>query len=104
MPNAQRTDICFRQTNIPGMVPVELKIADKWSGPELFTKLKDQLCGDYMRDVDSTNGIYLLVYHGKKIYMATSRFENLLALRRTDRRTSMLCAGHYRIVAGDFEY
>ena len=66
MPNAQRTDICFRQTNIPGMVPVELKIAEKWSGPELFTKLKDQLCGDYLRDVDSTNGIYLLVHRRKK--------------------------------------
>ena len=67
MPNVQRTDIRFVRANIPGMVPVELKIADKWSGPELFAKLKDQLCGDYLRDVDSTSGIYLLVHHGKKI-------------------------------------
>ena len=66
MPNAQRTDIRFVLAKIPGMVPVELKIADKWSGPELFAKLKDQLCGDYLRDEDSTNGIYLLVHHGKK--------------------------------------
>ena len=66
MPNAQRTDIRFVLAKIPGMVPVELKIADKWSGPELFAKLKDQLCGDYLRDKDSTNGIYLLVHHGKK--------------------------------------
>ena len=65
-PNAQRTDIRFVRANIPGMVPVELKIADKWSGPKLFEKLKDQLCGDYLRDVDSTNGIYLLVHRGKK--------------------------------------
>ena len=65
-PNDQRTDIRFVRANIPGMVPVELKIADKWSGPELFEKLKDQLCGDYLRDVDSTNGIYLLVHRGKK--------------------------------------
>ena len=67
MPNAQRTDIRFLRAKIPGMVPVELKIADKWSGPELFAKLKDQLCRDYLRDVDSTRGIYLLVHHGKKI-------------------------------------
>ena len=66
MPNAQRTDIRFLHSKIPGMVPVELKIADKWSGSELFAKLKDQLCGDYLRDVDSTSGIYLLVHHGKK--------------------------------------
>ncbi len=51
---------------ILGMVPVELKIADKWSGPELFTKLEKQLCGDYMRDVNSTNGIYLLVRRSEK--------------------------------------
>ena len=65
-PNDQRTDIRFVRANISGMVPVELKIADKWSGPELFAKLKDQLCGDYLRDVDSTNGIYLLVHRGEK--------------------------------------
>ena len=66
MPNAQRTDIRFVRAKIPGMVPVELKIADKWSGSELFAKLKDQLCGDYLRDVGSTSGIYLLVHHGRK--------------------------------------
>ena len=66
MPNAQKTDIRFVLANIPGMVPVELKIAQKWSGPVLFKKLRDQLCGDYLRDVDSTNGIYLLVRYGEK--------------------------------------
>lgn len=67
MPNKQRTDIRFMHANVPGMVPVELKIADNnWSGPDLFDKLRDQLCGDYLRDVNSTNGIYLLVYRGEK--------------------------------------
>ncbi|WP_123618856.1 hypothetical protein [Phaeobacter inhibens] len=61
MPNDQRTDIRFVRAGIPGMVPVEVKIADKWSGTALFEKLKDQLCGDYLRDADSMNGIYLLV-------------------------------------------
>ena len=66
MANAQRTDIRFERANIPGMVPVELKIAHKWSGAKLFEKLKDQLCGDYLRDIDSTNGIYLLVHRGEQ--------------------------------------
>ena len=66
MANAQRTDIRFQRADIPGMVPVELKIAHRWTGPQLFEKLKTQLCGDYLRDRDSTNGIYLLVDHGKK--------------------------------------
>ena len=66
MANAQRTDIRFMRANIPGMVPVELKIAHKWSGPQLFAKLKDQLCGDYLRDIDSTSGIYLLVHRGQR--------------------------------------
>lgn len=61
MPNDQRTDIRFVRAGIPGMVPVEIKIADKWSGTVLFAKLKDQLCGDYLRDAESMNGIYLLV-------------------------------------------
>ena len=64
--NAQRTDIRFMQANVPGMVPVELKIAHNWSGPQLFVKLKDQLCGDYLRDIDSTSGIYLLVHRGQQ--------------------------------------
>lgn len=64
--NAQRTDIRFELANIPGIVPVELKIAHKWTGPQLFEKLKDQLCGDYLRDKHSTNGIYLLVHRGEQ--------------------------------------
>ena len=66
MSNDQRTDIRFVRAGIPGIVPVELKIAGNWTGPNLFAKLKDQLCGDYLRDVDSAYGIYLLVHRGKK--------------------------------------
>lgn len=67
MPNEQRTDIRFLNSSVLGMVPVELKIADKgWSGRDLFEKLRDQLCGDYMRDVNTKNGIYLLFYRGEQ--------------------------------------
>jgi hypothetical protein len=43
-----------------------LKIADKWSGPDLFERLNNQLCGQYLRDPRSNNGIYLLGYLGKR--------------------------------------
>ncbi|MCY4300182.1 MAG: hypothetical protein OXC68_00400, partial [Aestuariivita sp.] len=66
MPNQQRTDIRFLHSNIPGMVPVELKIADNWTGPQLFDRLCNQLCHDYLRDANSKNGIFLLVSYGRK--------------------------------------
>ncbi len=46
--------------------PIELKIADNWPGPELFERLHNQLCGQYLRDARSNNGIYLIVYRGEK--------------------------------------
>lgn len=65
MPNKQRTDIRFMHSDVRGMVPVELKIADNnWSGQQLFGKLRDQLCGDYLRDQANENGIFLLVSRG----------------------------------------
>jgi hypothetical protein len=45
-------------------VPTELKIADKWTGPQLFERLEGQLAGDYLRDLGSSRGVYLLVYRG----------------------------------------
>ncbi|WP_432240885.1 hypothetical protein [Herbaspirillum robiniae] len=48
-----------------GPVPTELKIADNWTGPQLFERLEGQLAGDYLRDDASSRGIYLLVYRGK---------------------------------------
>jgi hypothetical protein len=49
-----------------GPVPAELKLADNWSGPDLFERLENQLCGDYLRDNRSGRGIFVLVYRGKK--------------------------------------
>lgn len=44
----------------------KLKLADNWTGPEIFERLENQLCGDYLRDIRSSRGIFLLVYRGKK--------------------------------------
>lgn len=45
-------------------MPVELKLSQNWSGPRHFERLENQLCGDYLRDISSSCGIFLLVNHG----------------------------------------
>jgi len=64
--DAKRIDLRFHGVNFDGPVPAELKLADKWSGPKLFERLENQLCGDYLRDNRSNRGIFVLVYQGNK--------------------------------------
>jgi len=63
---AKRPDLRFHGIAFDAPVPVELKLADNWSGPKLFERLETQLCGDYLRDRRSTCGVFLLVYRGKQ--------------------------------------
>ena len=60
--DAKRPDLRFHGVRFDGPVPVELKLAWKWSGPQLFERLENQLCGNYLRDNHSNRGIFLLVY------------------------------------------
>lgn len=64
--DAKRIDLRFQGMSFDGPVPVELKLADNWSGPKLFERLENQLCGDYLRDDRSNRGIFVLVYRGKQ--------------------------------------
>jgi hypothetical protein len=65
--DAKRPDLRFHGVSFDGPVPVELKLADNnWSGPKLFERLENQLCGDYLRDKRSSRGIFVLVYRGDK--------------------------------------
>lgn len=64
--DAKRPDLRFHGVGFDGPVPVELKLADKWTGPHLFERLEVQLCGDYLRDRRSSRGIFALVFHGVK--------------------------------------
>lgn len=64
--DAKRPDLRFHGVGFDGPVPAELKLADKWTGPHLFERLEIQLCGDYLRDMRSSRGIFGLVYHGTK--------------------------------------
>ena len=61
MADGKRTDLRFHRPDIDGPVPIELKLADKWSGSKLCERLRNQLCSDYLRDHRSGRGIFLLV-------------------------------------------
>jgi hypothetical protein len=67
MADAKRPDLRFHGVCVDAPVPVELKIADNWSGPSLFERLENQLAGDYLRDVRSGRGVFALVYRGEKM-------------------------------------
>jgi len=58
----KRTDLRIHVSHIPSGVPIELKIADKWTFVELRERLENQLIGQYMRV--SRYGIFLLVFNG----------------------------------------
>jgi hypothetical protein len=66
MADAKKPDLRFHGMGFDGPVPAELKLADNWTGPQLFERLENQLCGDYLRDVRSTRGIFVLVHNGIK--------------------------------------
>ncbi len=59
--DGKRIDLRFFGVGFDAPVPAELKLADKWTGPELFERLENQLCGDYLRDPRSTRGLFVLV-------------------------------------------
>ncbi|MFL9841731.1 hypothetical protein ABS767_12215 [Sphingomonas sp. ST-64] len=62
----KRMDLRFHGMGFDAPVPAELKLADNWTGPELFERLENQLCGDYLRDPRSNRGLFALVYRGTK--------------------------------------
>lgn len=65
--DAKRPDLRFHGIGFDAPVPVELKLADNWTGPQLFERLENQLAGDYLRDNRSRRGIFALMYRGEKV-------------------------------------
>jgi hypothetical protein len=66
--DGKRPDMRVHGNGFDGPIPIELKLADKkwWTGPQLFERLENQLAGDYLRDLRSSRGVFLLVHQGKK--------------------------------------
>ena len=65
--NSQRMDIGLDNPNVCSPVPIELKLLDKgWSGPNLCERLRNQLAGDYLREISAGCGVMLLVWQGRK--------------------------------------
>lgn len=53
-------DLRFHGVGFDAPVPAELKLADRWTGPQHFERLENQLSGDYLRDNRSGRGIFTL--------------------------------------------
>lgn len=58
-------DICLHFSDSNRKVTIEVKIADRYSGKDLETALRDQLAKGYLRDPDCKAGCLLLVYLGE---------------------------------------
>ncbi|QPN43693.1 hypothetical protein I5S86_19390 [Priestia aryabhattai] len=67
----KRPDFRVQNSDFYEPVPIELKLSQNWTGPEHFERLENQLCGDYLRDINSSCGIFLLVNHGGKATWAS---------------------------------
>ena len=63
--NAARPDFRVHCAGLDLVLPIELKLAERWSGNQLFERLENQLAADYLRDNRSQCGIFLLVYKDK---------------------------------------
>ena len=57
-----RTDIRLHHPKVDARIPVEIKIAGKWSANELRERMENQLVGQYLRE--ACYGIFLLVNRG----------------------------------------
>jgi len=62
--NAQRPDLWVQCPNVCSPVPIELKLLEKWTGPKLCERLRNQLVGDYLREESARFGVMLLVRRG----------------------------------------
>ena len=45
-------------------VHIELKLLEKWRGPQLCERLRNQVVGDYLREPSAKFGVMLLVWRG----------------------------------------
>lgn len=65
----KRPDLRIYGNGFNCTLPIEMKIADNWSGNELIEAMNNQLCKDYMMDTGTSHGIYLLIKKSKKTWV-----------------------------------
>jgi hypothetical protein len=85
--DGKRPDLRFHGAGFDAPVPVELKLAERWTGPKLLERLENQLSDDYLRDNRSARGIFALINRGKskrwKLHPGTTvDFDGLLSALR----------------------
>lgn len=94
--DSTRTDIRFNSPQVPSPIPIELKIADKWSFEKLSERLENQLIKQYMRV--SRYGVFLLIHKGKKQRWRDSKTKKLLyfkdLIQTLERRVDLLIMKH----------
>lgn len=76
--DAKRPDIRVHIPEIDAPCVIELKISDNWSYQEHIERLHNQLVGQYLRDVRSRFGVFLLVRRDKPRW----RSERLLTFEK----------------------
>jgi hypothetical protein len=94
--DATRSDIRLNAPQVSAPVPIELKIADKWTLAELSERLENQLIGQYMRV--SQCGVFLVVHNGTKKYWEhplTKERLNFAKLIETLNRNAVELTGKY---------
>ena len=64
--DAKRPDLRFHAATFDAPVPVELKLSHRWTARQLYERLENQLCNDYLRDVRSSYGLFVVVHQGKR--------------------------------------
>jgi len=90
--DAKRPDLRVHTTTIDAPVVIELKLANKgWTISSLCERLRNQLVGQYMRDVRSTCGVFLVVLAKNKrwknpITKKNITFNELVDLLNTEAR------------------
>ncbi|WP_430244902.1 hypothetical protein [Neorhizobium sp. DAR64861/K0K2] len=60
------TELRFQGICFDGPFPVETRLADNWTGTELFERLENQLSGECLGDRRSSRGAFLMVYQGNR--------------------------------------
>ncbi|ABA88341.1 hypothetical protein Pcar_1092 [Syntrophotalea carbinolica DSM 2380] len=79
--DAKRPDIRVHAQEIDAPCVIELKISDNWSFNEHIERLQRQLVGQYLRDVRSRYGVFLLARRRQAYWVSGRRltFEELIA-------------------------